>query len=741
MTDIAKLLKEAPYGMELYSTLFGNVYLKGVSDNDNISVYDKNKVVRYFNKYGQFFEDFPEADCQLFPAKEQSWEDYNRIVNLLTTGSSLNPYKFKVGDWIIRNDGCSYVPVQIYNIKKDRYLVTNMLGSKGKVMLTYQDKWHLWTINDAKPGDILNANGAVFIYKKHNKDYVYHYCGINLGDEFVIGEDDSIWNANNKIYPATHEQKDLLFNKINEAGYTWDPYSNTLTKKTKFKIGDWIICKEKDRAYDRVYQITDIKDDIYFYDNTTKYDYINVADKIYELWNINDAKPGDVLVDTLSGTHTLTILFKCINEDDSISANCGWNGHTFRVTIDGLGYGTLSSTRYVPATQEQRNLLFKEIENAGYIWDSLDKKLSKKTKFKVDEWISDGTHRYKITNIDDTYYWNSPFCIIGTIGSVDNKYHLWTIDDAKPGDIVVYEGEISIFKNNIKNSKENSFGGFAYYYCWDGKTFFTDNFYSLTEDDKCNIHLATLEESELIHSQLTNSGYEWDLDKKVLSKKAKFKIGDWVVNNKDKSVSQITETICDEKDPNTLYGYVHTNGFFANSFENVYHLWTIKDAKDGDILSAKIDGDDYILLFKRIKDGWIETYGHYYITIDKFCVPSQLFCRDYQGTLYPATQKERYLLFKKMREAGYQWYAGKKDLKKIQSHYDIANFYAGMPVLVRADNNCKWDYSVFSRITGNKDWQFAVCNGVSFTQCIPFNKKTKYLLGTTDMCPEEYINW
>jgi hypothetical protein len=82
-----------------------------------------------------------------------------------------------------------------------------------------------------------------------------------------------------------------------------------------------------------------------------------------------------------------------------------------------------------------------------------------------------------------------------------------------------------------------------------------------------------------------------------------------------------------------------------------------------------------------------------------------------------------------------------KELELPKPHYDIKNFHAGMPVLVRADNVCRWDYSVFSRITGNEDWQFAVCNGVSVAQCIPFNEETKHLLGTTDMCDEMYINW
>ena len=107
----------------------------------------------------------------------------------------------------------------------------------------------------------------------------------------------------------------------------------------------------------------------------------------------------------------------------------------------------------------------------------------------------------------------------------------------------------------------------------------------------------------------------------------------------------------------------------------------------------------------------------------------------------PATKEQRDLLFAKMKEAGYEWDADKKELKKNPKHYDISNFHAGMPVLVRADNVCRWDYSVFSRITGNVDWPFAVCNGVSFTQCIPFNDDTKHLLGTTDMPSEEYINW
>ena len=691
MENIATILtlKNAQYGLELYSTLFGVVYLKGVNDDLTIAVYDKNKIARYFNKYGQYFDGFDEAECQLFPAKGMSW-----------------------GEWEL---------------------------------------------------------------------------------------------------PVNH----------------------------RFKIGDIIISKEKDRFY----QITDIRGKKYFYDNSCRFDYIDIADKCYELWSAQDAKPGDVLVDNVEGftNPIIFILKKFEHVNYGLTKPSDYSSYCFLTASDKPRFkeGKFHHMHDIkPATQEQKDLLFSKMDDAGYKWDPLYKELTRKTKFKVGDWITDGSCKGKITAISNEYYLYSKNGIIGEIGSIDKKYHIWTIDDAKPGDILCYKDEISIYKNSLMDFLDK-FTGFQYYCCYDGKVLVTNGFYSLTEKDKSDVKPATEEQIVTLFSYMTPAGYIWDFSNKAL-KETKFKIGNWVVSNIDKSIGQITKIIWDKQDSNTLYDYEHTNGFFTNDFEDNYHLWTIKDAKDGHILSAKIDGDDYILLFKQIKDGWIETYGHYYNKIDKFCVPTQMFCRDYQGTLHPATKKQRKTFFKKMHNAGYDWDPNKKELYKIikpkfnvgdvviykeiartikkidkdyyefegcagscpiekqdelllispapkfkvgdeietgntietiaevgytirsyycesgrtiyfanqdlwhlvsKPHYDISNFHVGIPVLVRADNNCKWDYSVFSRITGNEDWKFAVCNGVSFTQCIPFNEKTKYLLGTTDMCPEEYINW
>lgn len=78
-----------------------------------------------------------------------------------------------------------------------------------------------------------------------------------------------------------------------------------------------------------------------------------------------------------------------------------------------------------------------------------------------------------------------------------------------------------------------------------------------------------------------------------------------------------------------------------------------------------------------------------------------------------------------------------QELGLPKPHYNIANFKPFDKVLVRQDNSCTWGASFFGRYGG----MFMCCNNACFIQCIPFNDDTKHLLGTTDMCDEQYINW
>jgi len=85
--------------------------------------------------------------------------------------------------------------------------------------------------------------------------------------------------------------------------------------------------------------------------------------------------------------------------------------------------------------------------------------------------------------------------------------------------------------------------------------------------------------------------------------------------------------------------------------------------------------------------------------------------------------------------------AEKKGLRKIQPHYDISNFHAGMPVLVRDKNSRKWCYLLYSHY--DNTYEDGLCfnaGSVDWRQCIPF-EGNEHLLGTNELCDEQYINW
>lgn len=59
-------------------------------------------------------------------------------------------------------------------------------------------------------------------------------------------------------------------------------------------------------------------------------------------------------------------------------------------------------------------------------------------------------------------------------------------------------------------------------------------------------------------------------------------------------------------------------------------------------------------------------------------------------------------------------------------------------VLVRNYNNGTWGCSFFGYIN---DGRFIATNNIIFNQCVPYNKDTAHLVGTSDACPEYYKTW
>lgn len=230
----------------------------------------------------------------------------------------------------------------------------------------------------------------------------------------------------------------------------------------------------------------------------------------------------------------------------------------------------------------------------------------------------------------------------------------------------------------------------------------------------------------------------------------KFKVGDWLVyENGDCFTGGLREVQVQtvEKD---RYIFTHNTYGSFRFIDSNCRLWSIADAKDGDIIGfndcTHNDGSyiDLVGIYKRKRDDSLNQNQHLF-----HCVVASMGTFRTGGswrvfTAYPATKEQRDLLFSKMKEAGYEWDADKKELRKIQTHYDIANFHVGMPVLVRDYNNSQWSYVQFSHLiaernVGEGGFKFNAC-GIPYIQCIPF-EGNEALLGTTEMCDEMYINW
>lgn len=79
--NIAEILEKCPKGMKLYSPVFGEVKFVGVvDDRDNyyISCVNKRGCYEPFASDGRLLPFFPDAECMLFPSKEQ--RDWSKFV-------------------------------------------------------------------------------------------------------------------------------------------------------------------------------------------------------------------------------------------------------------------------------------------------------------------------------------------------------------------------------------------------------------------------------------------------------------------------------------------------------------------------------------------------------------------------------------------------------------------------------------------------------------------------------------
>lgn len=245
------------------------------------------------------------------------WNDKLKILEKL-----VEP-EFKICNWVVFNNhpekGSIY---QIKNVHNYEYTLQHILGGSMAIPFSRVDMLKLWTIDDAKDGDVLvDKDNNIGIFQKFEGIYWYSYIYLGCDGKlrcFSIGGS----HKQTDVHPATKEQRDLLFQKIKEAGYCWNDKTKTLEKLIipKFKPGDKIRNKNKKDVY---FHILHVDEDKYKYVLNIKGYYLEFKDQDhYELVSDTSIEPKFKVGDKVryKNNHNVVFTITSIEEDTYV---CG----------------------------------------------------------------------------------------------------------------------------------------------------------------------------------------------------------------------------------------------------------------------------------------------------------------------------------------------------------------------------------------------------------------------------------
>ena len=143
--------------------------------------------------------------------------------------------KFHEGDWIVHNR--TRVMFKIVDAKPMIITVVNTLGDHHTISTdAVEENYHLWSIKDARDGDVLATDSWLYIFKyTNNKALIQFHCTCPINGrpyKWCFSSDDSYLDiyAGANIHPATKEQRDILLQKMHEAGYNFDFEKKELKK-------------------------------------------------------------------------------------------------------------------------------------------------------------------------------------------------------------------------------------------------------------------------------------------------------------------------------------------------------------------------------------------------------------------------------------------------------------------------------------------------------------------------------
>lgn len=253
----ARQFYRTPY-LEDSASVVSYIFPELKVENDNRI---KNELIEFVKSRGGFKQEY--IDWLEKQGSEESVDPDTLIQQRVDALVDIAETKFHEGDWVV-TDMNNIFQIKAYN---NGYYI---IGNGTAYNMSYVDRcWHLWSIKDAKDGDILVTDKRQpFIFNGHydkDTDYIYAYCGISglvkdnafYAIEDCADEEFAVWCTIESVCPATKEQCDILFQKMKEAGYEWDADAKQL-KKIAQKSTDWsqddeqylLVCKNALQKYE-----------------------------------------------------------------------------------------------------------------------------------------------------------------------------------------------------------------------------------------------------------------------------------------------------------------------------------------------------------------------------------------------------------------------------------------------------------------------------------------------------------
>lgn len=192
-------------------------YSIGCNDVSDIVL---NAIINTYNWIKKQGEEKPIDKIKLKPEGKSALEAINeeKVDNSNKVGTNNVKPKFKVGDWIINKVNNSVY--QIIGCENNTYRIKKPDCVYYQLLSVIDETYRLWHITDAKDGDILVTKyGNIFIFKGIRDYTIFDYCELDYGK---INISTSHVNEADDYTPAVKEQRDLLIEALNNAGYTFD---------------------------------------------------------------------------------------------------------------------------------------------------------------------------------------------------------------------------------------------------------------------------------------------------------------------------------------------------------------------------------------------------------------------------------------------------------------------------------------------------------------------------------------